>query len=270
MFETPSDALHWYESEERVLTDAFLRSIPWDEVKHHQIDPAFAPVLTYMRDVEMFTEIYADELMKGAAGQEPAIRAFMERWSAEEPTHAELLNRFLEEAGFDPSQQWKQEAKQAIPKSHFIMKPLTELISHGFGKKFCSVHMTWGAINEYSTLLGYKRLWEAAGHPVLEKILRGIVREEARHALFYWSVARMELERSLFCQKLARFMIDRFWTPVGQGLKPKEDANLVIRTLFSGVDGIEFMDKHVNDRIAKLPGFDGFTTVTQRVAQVAS
>jgi hypothetical protein len=38
--------------------------------------------------------------------------------------------------------------------------------------------MTFGAIHEMSTTQGYRRLIELADHPVLNHILRGIIREE--------------------------------------------------------------------------------------------
>jgi hypothetical protein len=108
-----------------------------------------------------------------------------------------------------------------------------------------------------------------ADHPVLEQLLRAVAQEESIHAQFYWNIARLRLEKSEFSQRLARFMIDKFWTPVGQGTKPRSDTNYLIATLFEGDSGVLFFDKMVNQRIEQLPGFAGLKNVTQRIAEIA-
>lgn len=268
LFESEKDALDWYQKDERVLTKEFIDHIPWHEVKNHPLDERFLPVITYMRDIETMTEVYFEELMKSPTAKDPIIRNFMEQWVTEEPVHGEMLNRFMEEAGYPSDKDWKQQGFDAISLGYKARSVLSRAITLPFGKRFTSVHMTWGAINEYSTLTGYRRLWEMAGHPVLEHILRGIVREEAKHAMFYWSVARINLRNSAFRQKLARYIVDRFWSPVGQGIKSEEDSNLVIKTLFAGRDGVDTMKRYVNDRVAQLPGFEDLTRVTDRVANI--
>ena len=270
LFEREAEALRWYESEERVLNKGFLDTIPWHEMKQHELKPEFLPVLVYMRDIENFTSIYFDQLSRPPTVKDPAIRDFMERWRSEEGLHGDLLNRFLEEAGYPTSGKWEAEARAKIPASYKWRSRLNTRVTNLFGKHFTAVHMTWGAINELSTLNGYNRLWQLAKHPVLEHILRGIVREEARHSFFYWSIARIKLIASPFRQKLTRFIIDRFWSPVGEGTKPKSDSNLVIKTLFAGAEGIRLMDQRVNQQIERLPGLAGLKTVTQRISSVSS
>ncbi|OGL63155.1 hypothetical protein A3C09_02705 [Candidatus Uhrbacteria bacterium RIFCSPHIGHO2_02_FULL_47_44] len=269
LFATAKDALNWYQSEDRVINKSFLDSVPWKDVTLHEIDKKFLPVLLYMRDIETMTEVYFEELMKSPTGKDPVIREFMERWVTEEPVHGELLNRFMEEAGFNPDADWKAKGFALIPVSYTKRSKLNQLIAMPFGKRFAAVHMTWGAINEYSTLTGYRRLWELADHPVLTYLLKAIAREEARHSLFYWSVARIHLAESRFSQVLSRNIIDRFWTPVGQGIKTEADSNLVIRTLFAGEGGVDTMKKFVNDRVAQLPGFENLTRVTDRITQAS-
>lgn len=266
LFETEIDAINWYESQERVLTPAFLKTIPWDKVKDHPLDPAFIPTLVYMRDVERFTSLYNDELARTPTGKDPAIKRFMERWSQEEITHSDLLHRFLVEAGFPATERWYEEAKKRIPLTYRLSSHITPRITNLLGHHFTGVHMTWGAINELSTLTGYQRLWNLAKHPVLEYILTHIAREEASHSFFYWSVARVKLLQSTFRQQLAKFMVEKFWSPVGEGAKPVAESNAVIRTLFSGVEGLELMHQRVTRRIQQLPGLDTLQTVTDRIS----
>ncbi len=269
MFETESDVLTWYEAQPRALTDDFVSNIPWAEVRKHQLDPAFVPVLVYMRDVEAFTDIYYAELRRTPTGKSPVIKRFMDRWSVEEFQHAELLNRFLNEAGIPTSKSWFDEARAAIPFNYTFENRFYPLITNCFGAHFSAVHMAWGAINEMTTLQGYRRLWQLAKHPVLEHLLRAIAQEEAAHSKFYWNIARLKLQRSDFTRKLARTVISKFWTPVGQGTKPRQETNYLIATLFKGEDGVDFFDRNVNRKLKQLPGFAGVDAVTQRIARIA-
>lgn len=269
LFEQPEEALRWYESQERVLTPAFLETIPWKRVADAPIRAELIPVIRYMRDVENFTAIYFDELQKTPTGKDPVIRAFMDRWSTEETVHGDLLHRFLEEAGVPTRATWSGEARAAIPRSYRFTSALSSLVANAFGKHFAAVHMTWGAINELSTLSGYERLWTLAKHPVLEYLLRGIAREEARHSMFYWSMARIALRGSSFRQALTRYIIKHFWSPVGQGAKPERETNDVIATLFRGEEGLALMEKRVNQRMEQLPGFAGLKRITERVAEIS-
>ncbi len=93
-FETNRDVLQWYEKQPRTLTKDFIENIAWGDVKDYPLDEKFIPILLYMRDVEALTDMYYDELRRTPTGKDPIISKFMERWSTEEQTHGELLNRF--------------------------------------------------------------------------------------------------------------------------------------------------------------------------------
>lgn len=269
MFESDRDVLDWYERQPRALSKEFVNTIGWNQIKDHPLNPAFVPVLLYMRDVESFTEVYYKELLRTPTCKNPYIRKFMDRWSVEENEHANLLNRFLNEAGITTSENWWNEAKASIPHSYTIENYIGSLIIKMFGKHVSGVHMVWGAINEMTTLQGYRRLWKLAGHPVLEQLLRAIAQEESIHSNFYWQVARLRLEGSDFTRRLSRFMIDRFWTPVGQGPKSQKETDYVIATLFQGANGVKFFEKNVGQRMERLPGFKGLRVVTDRVAAIS-
>lgn len=259
--------LNWYEAQPRALSKAFVEQIPWQDVQKHEIDPKFIPVLIYMRDVEAFTDIYYRELLRTPTGKDPVIRKFMDRWQVEEKQHADLLDRFLNEAGFPTDKKWFEQAKEKIPRAYRIRSHFTPYFTNVFGEHFSAVHMTWGAINELSTLQGYKRLWETAGHPVLEHLLRGIASEESIHIFFYRNIAKVKLEESKFSQRLARYIIEKFWSPVGQGTKTAEDTNYVIATLFAAEKALQAADVNINRSIALLPGFEGTKKITNRIAQ---
>jgi rubrerythrin len=268
LFETEKDVLDWYERQPRAISKEFVDSIPWHEIRNHPLKPAFIPVLFYMRDVEFFTDMYYKELLRCPTGKDPVIRKFMDRWSVEELQHADLLNRFLNEAGIPTSSKWQEEAMAKIPSRYNAYAYLLYLAVKPLGRYFKGTHMAWGAINEITTLQGYRRLAHLSGHPVLQQMLTGIMQEEAIHSNFYWSIARLKLSRARLSRGLARFSIGKFWAPVGQGPKAEHETHYVLSALFNGPKGLEVFDKQVSSRIERLPGFAGFKTLTERVAPI--
>ncbi|GAC1446264.1 MAG: hypothetical protein NVSMB56_03310 [Pyrinomonadaceae bacterium] len=270
MFETENDVLEWYEKQPRALSREFLNNINWKDIQNHELNKAFLPVLVYMRDVEMFTEIYYKELLRTPTGKDPVIRKFMDRWNTEEHEHGEILNRFLAEAGMPTNEHWEEEAKKNIPFRYTFESKIYPLITNCFGKSFSGTHMAWGAINEMTTLQGYRRLWTLAEHPILEQLLRAIAQEESLHSNFYWQIARIKLERSGFSRKIANFMVEKFWSPVGAGAKKEEDTNYVIKMLFKGKDGLEHFERNVNQRVRKLPGMEQLRAVRERIETIAT
>ncbi len=267
-FETKKEVLDWYEKQPRTLTKEFIDGINWKDVKNYPIDEKFVPVLLYMRDVEALTDMYYEELRRTPTGKDPIISKFMERWSNEEQTHGEILNRFLNEAGIETDEKWQNQVRGAVSNFYTINNYLITSLTNLVGKKFTATHMTFGAIHEMSTTQGYRRLAELANHPILTEILRGIVREESAHTHFYRSVARLELRNSEFSQKLARFIVRNFWTPVGSGAKSKTESDYTIATLFSGEGGLDWIDKNVTRRVQVLPGFDGLTKVSDKIGEI--
>ena len=268
-FETNKDVLDWYERQERVLTPEFIGKIPWDKVKDHTLDEKLIPVLLYMRDVETLTDMYHRELLRTPTGKDPHISKFMERWGIEEITHGEVLNRFLNEAGVQTDERWQTQVRNEVSTSYNTIAYLMMILTNLIGKKFTATHMTFGAIHEMEAAQGYRRLVAMADHPVLTYIVNGIIREESVHAQFYRSVARIELERNEFAQKMARWVIEHFWAPVGQGSLAKERTEYTIATLFAEENTLEGFDKTVTQRVRQLPGFDGITKITDTIGEIA-
>jgi hypothetical protein len=268
-FETNKDVLDWYERQERALTPEFLGAIPWDKVKDTPFDEKFVPILFYMRDVETLTDMYHRELCRTPTGKDPDISKFMERWGIEEITHGEVMNRFLNELGYETDEKWQTQVRSAVTTAYhanaFLLTTLTNLI----GKKFTATHMTFGAIHEMEAAQGYRRLKALTDHPVLNPILDAIIKEESAHNQFYWSVAKLELSRNKTARRIARFVTDHFWAPVGQGSLAKRRTEYLVATLFAKGEGIETVDAKVTQRVRQLPGFDDITKITETISRMA-
>lgn len=268
-FETNCDVLEWYERQPRSLTPEFISNIPWHTVNDHVLDERFIPILFYMRDVETLTDMYHRELLRTPTGKDPHISKFMERWGIEEITHGEVLNRFLNEIGVETDEKWQEQVRRDVTRTYnansYLLTTLTNLV----GKKFTATHMTFGAIHEMEAAQSYRRLMSLADHPVLTHILNAIIREESAHSQFYWSVARLELKKNPLARRIARFVTDHFWAPVGQGSLAKKRTEYVISTLFGDNFGLSIVDKTVTQRLRKLPGFADITKINDTVLNIA-
>lgn len=267
-FETNKEVLDWYERQPRMLTAEFINKIAWREVKNHNLDTRFVPVLLYMRDVEALTDVYYKELLRTPTGKDPIISKFMERWNVEEVTHGELINRFLNEAGIATDEKWQTQVKKQVSRFYTINSYVLTTLTNLVGKQFTATHMTFGAIHEMSTGQGYRRLIKMADHPVLTEILTGIMREESAHTRFYANIAQLELKKSPFAQKIARFVVNKFWSPVGQGAKPKKQTDYTIATLFGGKEGLDWVDRNVSQKVRMFPGFENLTKITDTVLEI--
>jgi hypothetical protein len=128
------------------------------------------------------------------------------------------------------------------------------------GEDFVAVHMSFGAINEWSTHAGYGRLLEQENHPELAKVIGRIHRQETRHVAFYASQARDRLDRSRKARLLTRIVLRTFWTPVGSGIMPRSETAFLLNYLMGGTEGARII-RHLDEKIDRLPGQHGLHLV---------
>jgi hypothetical protein len=169
-----------------------LSAIDWAAVPRHPLSPEAIRTLKYMQDIESHTIVYLRSLLATRAIDDPDVARFLAAWVYEESFHGLALERFLAAAGHPVG-------PHPTPRGHespaqWLESRLTALLSRVW-PDFCAVHMTWGAINELSTLTGYRRLAARAGHPVLSELLDRIARDESRHFFFYFRQAEIRLQR---------------------------------------------------------------------------
>ena len=244
---TPAFDLEAYVARSRAVD---LSAIPWDEIPRHPLSAETIRTLRYMQDIEIHTIIYLRSLLATRAIEEPEVATFLACWVYEETFHGIALARFLEAAGHPVGPRPRPRGRE--PLSQRIEAVATAMVSKAW-PDFCAVHMTWGAINELTTLTGYRRLVAVARHPVLTDLLERIIIDESRHFFFYYRQAEIRLQRSVVA-RTARFLVDRFWAPVGSGVQAREELGFMARYLFSGGDGRAAARK-IDDTIRRLPGF---------------
>jgi len=227
-----------------------LAAFDWDEVRRFPVAPGVIRTLRYMEDIESHTIIYLRSLLATRAIDDPDVATFLACWVYEETFHGLALARFLEAAGHPVGPRARPRGRE--PLSQRLEAWATAVVS-GAWPDFCAVHMTWGAINELTTLTGYRRLAAAVDHPVLGDLLSRIARDESRHFYFYYRQAESRLQ-SPAAARLARLLVDRFWRPVGSGVQPDEEVRFMAAYLFGDAEGRAAARK-VDDTIRRLPGF---------------
>jgi hypothetical protein len=223
--------------------------VDWDAVARHPLPTAALRALKYMQDVESHTVIYLRELLSTRAADDPALAGFFATWFYEEMAHGRALAHFLTAAGH-PVTVRQRNARRFVERIEALG---ISVISAAWGD-FPAVHMTWGAINELTTLTGYRRLAQLAGHPVLADLLAQIMRDESRHFAFYFAQAERRLAASAAARRATRALVERFWDPVGAGVQPDSETRFLAGYLFAGPDG-RAAAALVDRTIRRLPGF---------------
>ncbi len=146
---------------------------------------------------------------------------------------------------------------------------LSTIASAAFaGRAFIALHMTWGAINEWTTQAGYSRLADTAGHPTLRELLGRIMKQEGGHIDFYASEARRRLGDNPKAQKMTRFALSHWWRPVGSGVMPKPEVGFLVNYLFEGTKGAELLER-IDRRVDRLPGQNDLHLLTRAVARLS-
>jgi rubrerythrin len=215
--------------------------------------------LGYMMDIESHTIIYLRELLSTSVVEDASITAFLACWAYEEFFHSMTLKRLLESQGVSIDDQRFADLRRRKPAD--VLQLRLGAIASRMTRHFPAIHMTWGAINELSTLTGYQALIARANHPLVTSVLSRIIKDERRHFSFYFNQARARL-RPRAAQILTSFAVRRFWRPVGSPVRGGPDALRVCAYLFGDRAGAE-RPAHVDSTIARLPGLDWFNLVSR-------
>ena len=202
--------------------------------------------LHYMMDIETHTVIYLRDLLATRAAHDPYVTGFLSCWVYEELWHGEAFSDFLRAYGLEvPAEPKLPDGSTPMPTRPNRVHEFREQMGVGHKlfllptlfasmamRDFVALHMTWGAINELTTLTGYYQLMRRSSHPVLHQMLRRIIQDERRHFAFYRAQAKARLEDNRRARRLVRWGLKAFWTPVGAGVKTQEEVDALAIYLF--------------------------------------
>lgn len=232
-----------------------LSGIDWARIGDVPLDEGVRDCLIYMADIEGYTIAYLRDLLNTAAIDDADIARFMSLWLYEEMFHQEALTRFLGAYGMTFASDRGAQLRRHTSRMSRLSMLGASALSY-VTPSFLALYMTWGALNELTTLTAYNLLAERARQPILSELLRRIVRDERRHFSFYYQQARERL-RAPAAQWITSTGLRRFWRPVGTGVKRPEEVYATIGYCYSGERGRDAA-REIDARMAALPGLGWF------------
>jgi hypothetical protein len=190
------------------------------------------------------------------AALEPEVIGFLTMWNYEEYFHGRALAELMEHCGAPLETARIASVRSGALLSERLEALASNFLSKVFSHQFPAVYMSWGAIQEITTLRGYERLIDDTKNPVLRELCERIAKQERRHFAWYFNSARKRLEASPGARNLTRILMENFWSPVGAGVKTPEEVNRLILTLFPGESALS-MAEEVDQKMGTLPGLEG-------------
>ena len=239
--------------------------LDFDEFRQRPLSSEALRCLRYMHDVESHTVCYLRDLLLTPSHRDPRVTTFLTAWAYEEHWHGVALAKVLSAHDEPAGEDRIADMRSKLPRKDRY-GPFLSAIGGGLaGHDFVALHMTWGAVNEWSTAAGYQRLADRTRHPVLGELLGRIKQQETRHIAFYASEARERLARSNRARRLTRFALRRLWAPVGSGVMPAAESRFVHGWLLEGADG-EAAVRRIDTNVARLPGLGDLRIVADAMA----
>ncbi|MEQ8841954.1 MAG: hypothetical protein RIB98_13315 [Acidimicrobiales bacterium] len=242
------------------------RDIDYDGFRTRPLSEDALRCLRYMHDVELHTACYLRDLLVTPAHKDPEMTTFLTCWAFEELWHGEAIGKVLA-AHAEPF--GNERVTEVRSRLRDRLDPLVMMVTSSLSRHFSAVHMTWGAVNEWTTQAGYARLVQRADHPTLTALLRRIMKQEGRHIDFYASQAGDRLADSRLAQRLTRSALTRAWRPVGSSVMPEAETSHLITYLFGGDDGLDAaarIDRHID----RLPGLAGLGLIVGTRVEVVA
>ena len=230
--------------------------LDWAEARRVGLTPDERFVLTYFSDIESQTIRYLRTLLQMKIAFQPAVSAFLTTWSYEEFFHGHALARLMAECGHALEENRVERLGNRARFNELLEAAFGPLLSRVFSKQFPAVYMSFGAIQEMTTLRGYERLGESTANPVLKTLCDRIAKQERRHFAWYYNHAKQYLSGSRFTQFLARKLLEFNWVPVGAGVKSHAEVRRLFSILFPAEHGNRLL-RAVDAKIAMLPGLEG-------------
>jgi hypothetical protein len=247
-----SFSIERYKEESRKVD---MSGVAWEQVREHRLGKSELFFLHYAMDVENHVPLYLSHLLVTRACMNPVITSFLSCWAYEELWHGEYIAKFLNEYGIALDSDQRIRNVRARLGASNALSILSTMTASWLTQDFAAVYLTIGAINELTTATAYGILARKSSHPVLADILTRIQKDERRHFAFYFNSAKAWLlEGGPRTQRIARFLVDRFWVPVGLGVKSQEEVDAVGLYLFGDEEGRREAEA-VEEKIRRLPGF---------------
>jgi len=230
--------------------------IDWEEARGVGLSEDERFVLTYFSDIESQTVRYLRTLLQMKLAFRPAISAFLMTWGYEEFFHGHALASLMAVCGHALEEDRMERVVKKAKFNEWLEAVLGPLLSKVFSNQFPAVYLSFGAIQEMTTLRGYERLKVITRNPALKILCERIARQERRHFAWYFNNAKELLEESRLARTLARKLLEFNWVPVGAGVKSDAEVTRLFSILFPSEHG-KHLVREVDAKMGTLPGLEG-------------
>jgi rubrerythrin len=260
-----SDIAQHIEVSQRVEID----DLDWALARKHGLSPKEVETLKFFADIESQTVYYFLEVAKLQVARDPELLTFLTMWNYEEYFHSHAITRIMTECGVkvepatDRSTRVRAGARFKAKFEDFMQTLFAKVVP----QRFVSLWMFWGALQECLTTQAYEEVIRSTQNPVLAEMFRRIAKQERRHFAYYFNQARERLEGNKKNQKFCRYIAQKFYAPVGSGVKNDGQAAQLVAGLFPGERIYEVMS-YIEKRMAQLPGMTGLDACTKWAAKI--
>jgi rubrerythrin len=246
-----------------------IDDLDWELARKHGLSDREIESLKFFADIESQTVYYFLEVAKLQVARDPELLTFLTMWNYEEYFHSHAITRFMQECGVqiesatDRSTKVRAGARFKAKFEDFMQ----QLIAKAMPKRFVSLWMFWGALQECLTMQAYEEVIRRTDNPVLAEMFRRIAKQERRHFAYYFGQARERLLDNPGNQRFCRFIAKHFYAPVGSGVKTEAESAEIVARLFPNDRIIEVMS-YIERRMAQLPGMAGLDACTRWAAKI--
>ncbi len=211
-------------------------------------------ILTYFSDVENQTIRYMRMLLSMKIAFEPSVAAFLATWNYEEFFHGYELVKLMKVCGHCPDENRRNVNHGNRRWNEMLEAAFVPIISRIFANDFPAVYLSFGAIQELTTLRAYEHLRDRTKNPVLRTLCERIARQERRHFAWYFNHARELLTGSTRAQTLTRTLMKFNWVPVGAGFHSPEEVKRLFVSVFYPRENARELTREIDAKIGTLPG----------------
>ena len=246
-----------------------IDDLDWDLARKHGLTDREVESLKFFADIESQTVYYFLEVAKLQVARDPELLTFLTMWNYEEYFHSHAITRLMQECGvkIETATERSTKVREGARFKAKFEDFMQQLIAKAMPKRFVSLWMFWGALQECLTMQAYEEMIRQTQNPVLAEMFRRIAKQERRHFAYYFNQARDRLKDNPQNQRFCRFIARHFYAPVGSGVKTDAQSAELVARLFPNDRIIEVMS-YIERRMAQLPGMAGLDACTRWAAKI--
>ena len=246
-----------------------IEDLDWALARKHGLTEREIKNLLFFADIESQTVYYFLEVAKLQVARDPDLLTFLTMWNYEEYFHSHAITRLLQECGVKVESATERSTKV---RAGARMKAKVEdfaqtMMAKTMPKRFVSLWMFWGALQECLTMQAYEEVIRQTNNPVLAEMFRRIAKQERRHFAYYFGQARDRLAANPSHARFCMFIAKHFYAPVGSGVKTVAEGAEQVSRMFPNDRLFEVMS-YIERRMAQLPGMAGLDACTRWAAKI--